>query len=79
VPTKAQGLDGWPQRGFDRIIKHRVSMLESALGFVRTGEVAIYLPSFIADFIMKQILKSIILKKESYKRDLKILFKTSTL
>lgn len=48
TPTDAKGLDGWPSDKIDRFIRHRVSMLESGLSFVRTGEVAIYLPVFLA-------------------------------
>lgn len=48
TPTDAKGLDGWPSDKIDRLIRHRVSMLESGLSFVRTGEVAIYLPVFLA-------------------------------
>lgn len=43
-----RGLDGWPHKGHERLVRHQVSMLESGLGLARRGEAAIYLPAFVA-------------------------------
>ena len=47
VPTKARGLDGWPDDAYIRKVKHRVTLLESALELCRLGHVAGYFPTFI--------------------------------
>lgn len=48
VPTRVRGLDGWPDDAYERIVKHRVTLLESALELCRQGRVAGYFPTFIA-------------------------------
>lgn len=47
VPTRARGLDGWPEDAYQRRVLHRVTLLESALELCRQGRVAGYFPSFI--------------------------------
>jgi DNA-binding transcriptional LysR family regulator len=49
VPTKARGLDGWPEDAYRRKVLHRVTLLESALELCRQGRVAGYFPVFIAN------------------------------
>jgi DNA-binding transcriptional LysR family regulator len=46
-PNKVQGLDGWPDDRIYRLIRHRVTLLESALEICRKGLAAAYLPSFV--------------------------------
>jgi len=46
-PTKVQGLDGWPDGRVERLIKYRVTMMESALELCRRGKAVAYLPSFV--------------------------------
>jgi len=47
IPSRAQGLDGWPEDRLPRWHKYRVSMMESALELCRRGEAVAYLPKFI--------------------------------
>lgn len=47
-PSKVKGLDGWPDDAFPRNIRHRVAMLETALGLCRQGLAVAYIPRFIA-------------------------------
>jgi len=48
VPTKARGLDGWPDDRLPRWRKYQVAMLESALELCRRGVAVAYLPKFVA-------------------------------
>ncbi|MCO5142878.1 MAG: LysR family transcriptional regulator [Oligoflexia bacterium] len=47
VPTKVRGLDGWPEDAYERSVKHRVTLMESALELCRQGLVVGYFPNFI--------------------------------
>lgn len=47
APTKARGLDGWPDDKIYRNIFYRVTLMESALELCRQGLAVAYLPSFI--------------------------------
>jgi DNA-binding transcriptional LysR family regulator len=49
TPSKVIGLDGWPDHKYRRIIKYRVTMMESAMELCRRGLCVAYLPSFIVD------------------------------
>lgn len=49
TPSKVVGLDGWPDHKFERKIKYRVTMMESAIELCRKGSCVAYLPSFIVD------------------------------
>jgi DNA-binding transcriptional LysR family regulator len=48
-PNRIQGLDGWPDGQIERLIKYRVSMMESALALCRQGKAVAYLPSFVVN------------------------------
>jgi DNA-binding transcriptional LysR family regulator len=48
VPSKAVGLDGWPDHRHIRRIEFRVALMESALELCRRGLAVAYLPDFIA-------------------------------
>lgn len=48
IPTKARGLDGWPESAYKRNILHEVTLMASALELCRQGRVAGYFPVFIA-------------------------------
>lgn len=48
-PTRIRGLDGWPEDAYPRIVKHQVTLMETALELCRQGEVAGYFPKFIID------------------------------
>src|SRR5690606_33496323 len=49
TPSKVIGLDGWPDHRFERKIKYRVTMMESAIELCRKGSCVAYLPSFIVE------------------------------
>lgn len=49
TPSKAKGLDGWPDHLILRNIKHKATMLETALGLCRSGECVGYFPIFLID------------------------------
>lgn len=46
-PNKVQGLDGWPDDRINRLIRHRVTLMESALEICRRGLAVAYLPTFV--------------------------------
>lgn len=48
-PTKVQGLDGWPDGLVERLIRYRVTMMESALELCRRGKAVAYLPAFVVN------------------------------
>lgn len=47
-PKGIRSIDGWPENLFSRYVEFRVELMESALGLVRCGKAAIFLPRFIA-------------------------------
>jgi DNA-binding transcriptional LysR family regulator len=49
TPTKAQGLDGWPDDRIPRNQVYRVAMMETALDLCRRGLAVAYLPSFVVN------------------------------
>lgn len=49
TPTKARGLDGWPDIAFERNVRFEVTLLESGLELCRQGKCAGYFPVFIAE------------------------------
>lgn len=56
TPSKVMGLDGWPDHLFERKVKYRVSMMESALEFCREGQAVAYLPEFVVQLHNKRVL-----------------------
>lgn len=56
IPSKIIGLDGWPDHRFERKIKYRVTMMESALELCREGHAVVYLPVFVALLHNKRML-----------------------
>ncbi len=48
-PTKAKGLDGWPETAYERKVLYEVTLLESGLELCRQGKCAGYFPVFIAE------------------------------
>lgn len=72
TPSKVIGLDGWPDHRFERKIKYRVTMMESAIEMCRKGACVAYLPTFIVDLHNERVkaeyrlteLKSPVLQKE---------------
>lgn len=48
-PTKAKGLDGWPETAYERKVRYEVTLLESGLELCRQGKCAGYFPVFIVE------------------------------
>ena len=48
-PTKARGLDGWPDDRVQRNILYSVTLMETALALIRKGFAVGYLPKFVVD------------------------------
>jgi DNA-binding transcriptional LysR family regulator len=49
IPTRVKGLDGWPIEAYERKIKYRVTLMETALELCRQGQCVGYFPAFIAE------------------------------
>lgn len=49
TPSKVMGLDGWPDHRFERIIRYKVTMMESAMELMRQGLCVGYMPSFVME------------------------------
>lgn len=47
TPSKVMGLDGWPDHLFERKVKYRVTVMESAMELCRKGLCVAYLPEFV--------------------------------
>ncbi len=47
TPTKAKGLDGWPDHKISRNIKYRVTLMETALALTAAGQCVGYFPDFV--------------------------------
>ncbi len=57
APTKARGLDGWPDERVFRKIFYKVTLMESALELCRQGMAVAYLPSFVAKLHNQRVKK----------------------
>ncbi|MES2856197.1 MAG: hypothetical protein V4692_10060, partial [Bdellovibrionota bacterium] len=55
VPTKVRGLDGWPDDAYQRKVRYKVTLMESALELCRQGRAAGYFPAFIAEEHNKRV------------------------
>lgn len=49
TPSKVIGLDGWPDNKFQRNVKYKVTLMESALQLCRLGLGIAYLPAFVVE------------------------------
>ncbi len=56
TPSKVTGLDGWPDHKHQRVVKYRVTMMESALELCRQGLCVAYLPQFVIELHNKNVL-----------------------
>lgn len=56
VPTKAQGLDGWQNSFGERVVRFKVSLMETALELSRRGLCVAYLPGFVVDIHNSMVL-----------------------
>lgn len=57
APTKARGLDGWPDDRVYRNIFYKVTLMESALELCRQGLAVAFLPSFVVHLHNKRVKK----------------------
>ena len=55
TPSKVIGLDGWPDHLFERKVKYRVTMMESAMALCREGRAVAYLPEFVVQLHNKKV------------------------
>jgi DNA-binding transcriptional LysR family regulator len=47
APSGVRGLDGWPEHLFERHVRFRVDLMESALQLARAGEAVAFVPEFV--------------------------------
>ena len=47
APSKVIGLDGWPDHRYTRLIKYKVTLMQSAIELCGLGLCVAYLPSFV--------------------------------
>lgn len=57
APSGARGLDGWPEHLFERNVRYKVEMMETAIQLCRQGVAVSFLPAFVAELYNKQVLK----------------------
>jgi DNA-binding transcriptional LysR family regulator len=74
TPTKAKGLDGWPEHAYERIIKYEVTLLESALELCRQGRCAGYFPQFIIEEHNQKMAAEYSLERKYQKNHIKSCF-----
>jgi len=65
VPTKARGLDGWPDDAYERNVTNRVTLMESALELCRQGRVAGYFPAFVVEEHNRQVIQKLRLERKN--------------
>lgn len=58
APSGTKGLDGWPDHIFERQIKYRVEMMETAIQLCLKNHAVSFLPVFIANYVNKGIASS---------------------
>lgn len=51
TPSRAIGLDGWPEQKVRRLIRHRVALMQSAIVLAQEGHVACFIPNFVAELV----------------------------
>jgi DNA-binding transcriptional LysR family regulator len=71
APTKAKGLDGWPDDKIFRNIFYKVSLMESAMDLCRQGLAVAYLPTFIVRLHNSRVKKEFQLVSYPHKLKLK--------
>lgn len=72
TPSKAKGLDGWPDDKYPRQIVYRVGMMEGALELCRQGMTAAYFPKFIVDLHNAQVKAAYALEEIAIPKEMKI-------
>lgn len=63
APSKAKGLDGWPDNEHPRKIKYQVTMMETALDLCRRGLCVGYFPKFVVELHNETVLHTLRLEK----------------
>ena len=56
TPSKVMGLDGWPDHKYERDIRYKVTMMESAMELIRQDLCVGYLPSFVVEIHNQNVL-----------------------
>ncbi len=51
APSGNKGLDGWPDHLFERNIKYKVEMMETAILLAQHGRAVVFLPEFIVNYV----------------------------
>ena len=72
TPSKVVGLDGWPDHIYERNVKFKVTMMESAMELCRKGQCVAYLPEFVVDLHNQDVIakrKLIEIKSPLSKKD----------
>jgi DNA-binding transcriptional LysR family regulator len=51
APSGVRGLDGWPEHLFERRVRFRMDMMESAIQLAQVGQAVAFLPEFVARLV----------------------------
>ena len=51
TPSRAVGLDGWPDSKVKRDVRHRVALMQSAIRIAQNGYAACFIPNFVAELV----------------------------
>ena len=72
APSKVQGLDGWPDETYPRLIKYRTGMMEGGLELCRRGLAVGYFPRFVAALHNKKVTSANRLHDITLPKDMKV-------
>lgn len=72
TPSKARGLDGWPDHLYPRRIQHRVGMMEGALELCRRGFAVGYFPRFVVHAHNEQVKNAYALEEIAIPKEMKV-------
>ena len=67
TPTKAKGLDGWPDYRIPRSIHYKVTLLETALSMTAAGQCIGYFPAFVVKLYNSSRTKPALIEVDSFK------------
>jgi DNA-binding transcriptional LysR family regulator len=72
TPSKAKGIDGWPDHEIPRLAKFQVTMMETALDLCRRQVCVGYFPSFVIELHNQKVKPSLQLSRLKSPSELKI-------
>jgi DNA-binding transcriptional LysR family regulator len=58
TPTGVRGLDGWPEHLFERRVRFRMDMMESAIQLAQCGQAVAFLPEFVVRLLNQKAIDS---------------------